>query len=176
DPKNERSVVRVPPVGLRPPSDTRTTQRLILFVAKSQLDCRVAAYSAGTSSHGAVHPLTLQVLEENGHEISELGTSSIAEFQKPTAPQMDFVFTVCDQAANEECPVWPGQPVTAHWGHPDPAAGVFSDEERLELFRQTYQAMRRRIQPFAQLPGPTLDRAALQEHVDDIGRLRLARV
>ena len=157
---------------------TRNSARSIFaeVILRDTAPERFAAYSAGTSSHGAVHPLTLQVLEENGHEISELGTSSIAEFQKPTAPQMDFVFTVCDQAANEECPVWPGQPVTAHWGHPDPAAGVFSDEERLELFRQTYQAMRRRIQPFAQLPGPTLDRAALQEHVDDIGRLRLARV
>ncbi|WP_246710244.1 arsenate reductase/protein-tyrosine-phosphatase family protein [Martelella soudanensis] len=154
---------------------TRNSARSIFaeVILRDSAPDRFVTYSAGTSSDGTVHPMTLQVLKENGHATSGLQAISIAEFQKPAAPRMDFVFTVCDQAANEECPVWPGQPVTAHWGHPDPAAGDLSDDRRLELFRQTYQAMSRRIQPFAGLQGAALDRAALQNKVDDIGRLQL---
>jgi arsenate reductase len=129
-------------------------------------------YSAGSFPKGAVHPLALRLLTELGLPTRGLRSKSWNEFAKPGAPQMDFVFTVCDQAAGEVCPVWPGRPVTAHWGIPDPAAVEGSDVERMLAFRDAFRALERRIKIFASLPIEKLDRMGLMSRVEAIGRLR----
>jgi arsenate reductase (thioredoxin) len=129
-------------------------------------------YSAGSFPKGAVHPLALQLLTELGLPTGGPRSKSWNEFAKPGAPHMDFVFTVCDQAAGEVCPVWPGQPVTAHWGVPDPAAVDGSDAERMLAFRDAFRALERRIKIFASLPIQKLDRMTLTSRVQAIGRLR----
>jgi arsenate reductase len=105
-------------------------------------------YSAGSQPKGAVHPLTLETLKDNGLTTAGLRSKSWNEFAGPAAPQMDFVFTVCDNAAAEVCPIWPGRPVTAHWGLPDPAAATGTGEERRRAFRETFLELRDRIQDF----------------------------
>ena len=131
---------------------------------------RFHAYSAGSFPTGRVNPLALELLGRNGHPIEGLRSKSWDEFAKPGAPPFDFVFTVCDAAAKEYCPVWPGKPVTAHWGVADPAAVQGTDEEKRRAFRDTYATLQRRVSLLANLPLGTLDRASLQRQLADIGR------
>lgn len=126
------------------------------------------AYSAGTRPGTQLNPLALEVLARNGHDTSTLRSKHVSEFQEPGAPAMDFVFTVCDTAAAEECPPWPGQPITGHWGLPDPVKAAGTSAEKALVFAQTYGALRRRIEAFVELPIASLDRISLQAHVDRI--------
>ena len=134
---------------------------------------RFRAYSAGSFPKGAVHPLALDLLEKAHLDTSLLRSKSWDEFAKPGAPEMDFVFTVCDQAASEVCPAWPGNPVTAHWGVPDPAAVEGTDAEKNRAFRIAFQALETRIKLFASLRLEALDRLAIKREVDEIGHLRV---
>lgn len=127
------------------------------------------AFSAGTQSNSQLNPIALEILRRNGHDISDLRSKQIAEFQQPGAVVMDFVFTVCDTAAAEECPPWPGQPITGHWGLPDPVKAVGTEAEKALVFAQTYAALRRRIAAFVALPFESLTRLSLQSNVDSIG-------
>jgi protein-tyrosine-phosphatase/DNA-binding transcriptional ArsR family regulator len=127
------------------------------------------AFSAGTRPNTELNPFALDILERNGHDTSQLRSKHISEFQQPGSPVMDFVFTVCDTAAAEECPPWPGQPITGHWGLPDPVKATGTDAEKGLVFAQTYAALRRRIAAFVELPFDSLNRIALQAHVDAIG-------
>ncbi len=134
---------------------------------------RFAAYSAGSFPKGEVHPLALRLLAEQGFPTAGLRSKSWDEFAAPGAPIMDFVFTVCDQAAGEVCPIWPGHPVTAHWGIPDPAA--VADDGRgapMLAFREAFRMLHTRIKLFLALPFASLDRIALKREADAIGRLR----
>lgn len=130
---------------------------------------RFQAFSAGTRPNTALNPFALDVLRRNGHDVAGMRSKHISEFQVPGMPVMDFVFTVCDTAANEECPPWPGQPITGHWGLPDPVKVQGTDAEKGLAFARTYADLRRRITAFAALPFATLSRVALQHHVDDLG-------
>jgi arsenate reductase (thioredoxin) len=130
-------------------------------------------YSAGSFPKGAVHPLALDLLEKAHLPTRGLRSKSWDEFAEPSAPQMDFVFTVCDQAAGEVCPVWPGNPVTAHWGVPDPAAAQGTEPVRRRAFREAYLMLENRIKLFTSLRLEALDRLAIKRKVDEIGRLRL---
>ena len=131
---------------------------------------RFRGYSAGSRPRGTVNPLALDTLTENHLPRDGYHSKNWEEFARPGAPVMDFVFTVCDQAAAEVCPVWPGQPMTAHWGIPDPDAVQGTDEERRRAFRNAFLALRRRIELFAALPFEKLSRLALQERLREIGR------
>lgn len=128
------------------------------------------AFSAGTRPNTELNPFALDVLTRNGHSVEGMRSKHITEFQQPDAIKMDFVFTVCDTAAAEECPPWPGQPITGHWGLPDPAKATGTDAEKALVFAQTYGALRRRIIAFAALPFESLNRIALQSEVDAISR------
>lgn len=127
------------------------------------------AFSAGTKPNTDLNPFALEVLKRNGHDVSTMRSKHISEFQAPGMPLMDFVFTVCDTAANEECPPWPGQPITGHWGLPDPVKVSGTDAEKGLAFAQTYADLRRRITAFAALPFDTLSKIAVQASVDDLG-------
>jgi protein-tyrosine-phosphatase/DNA-binding transcriptional ArsR family regulator len=127
------------------------------------------AFSAGTRPNTELNPFALEVLKRNGHEIDSLRSKHISEFQQPGSIVMDFVFTVCDTAAAEECPPWPGQPITGHWGLPDPVKATGTDAEKALVFAQTYAALRRRIIAFTALPFESLSKIALQTRVDAIG-------
>jgi protein-tyrosine-phosphatase/DNA-binding transcriptional ArsR family regulator len=127
------------------------------------------AFSAGTRPNTELNPFALDILKRNGHDTSTLRSKHISDFQKPGSIVMDFVFTVCDTAAAEECPPWPGQPITGHWGLPDPVKATGSDAEKALIFAQTYAALRRRIMAFVELPFETLTRMSLQARVDAIG-------
>jgi ArsR family transcriptional regulator, arsenate/arsenite/antimonite-responsive transcriptional repressor / arsenate reductase (thioredoxin) len=127
------------------------------------------AFSAGTRPNTALNPFALEILKRNGHDISTLRSKHISEFQQPDSIVMDFVFTVCDTAAAEECPPWPGQPITGHWGLPDPVKATGTDAEKALVFAQTYAALRRRIAAFVDLPFESLSRLSLQSRVDAIG-------
>ena len=129
---------------------------------------RLVAYSAGTKPRSELNPFALEVLEQKGHDISVLKSKNVSVFQGDDAPDFDFVFTVCNQAANEECPAWTGQPVSAHWGMPDPVKAEGSNAEKSLAFQQAYGALRNRIRAFAALPLDTLDRIALQKAIEDI--------
>ena len=131
---------------------------------------RFVAYSAGTKHRSELNPFALDVLEQKRHDVSVLRSKNISEFQGADAPKFDFVFTVCNQAANEECPSWQGQPVTAHWGLPDPVKVEGSDAEKSLAFHQTYGALRNRMTGFTNLPIASLDRMSLQKAVDDLGQ------
>ncbi|WGT49934.1 helix-turn-helix domain-containing protein [Thioclava nitratireducens] len=131
---------------------------------------RFKAYSAGTKPYSELNPFAVQVLRDKGHDVEPLRAKNISEFHGEDAPVLDFVFTVCDLAANEECPPWPGQPISGHWGMPDPVKATGTEAERALAFQQAYGALHRRIEAFAALPLSTLDRIALQSAVDDIGR------
>lgn len=130
---------------------------------------RFRAYSAGSHPKGAVHPLALKELARLRVPTDGFRSKSWDEFSRPGAPEMDFVFTVCDQAAGELCPHWPGQPVTAHWGMPDPAAVDGSDEVREQAFRDAAITMRRRLELMLALPMESLDQLSLHQEVHDIG-------
>lgn len=131
---------------------------------------RFVAYSAGTRPHSELNPFALEVLQQKGHDVSVLRSKNIAEFQGEDSPNFDFVFTVCNQAANEECPSWQGQPISAHWGLPDPVKVEGSDAEKSLAFHQTYGALRNRMIGFTALPLASVDRMSLQKAVDDIGQ------
>jgi arsenate reductase len=127
-------------------------------------------FSAGSHPQGEVHPLALETLREGGIVVEGFRSKSWDEFAAEQAPAMDFVFTVCDQAAAEPCPTWPGQPMTAHWGVPDPAAVQGSETEQRRAFREALVTLRRRIELFASLPFEKLDRLAIQKGISEIGR------
>ena len=131
---------------------------------------RFRAFSAGSHPRGTVHPLALELLRKARVSTDELRSKSWDEYAAPGAPEMDFVITVCDQAAGEQCPFWPGQPVTAHWGMPDPAAAQGSDEEKRKAFSDAANMLRRRIELLGSLPLKNLDRLALEKQVRDIGK------
>ncbi|MCB1514685.1 MAG: arsenate reductase ArsC [Hyphomicrobiaceae bacterium] len=131
---------------------------------------RFKGYSAGSTPKGKVNPFAIALLEKQGHDTSEIRSKSWDEFAVPGAPKMDFVFTVCDNAANETCPVWPGQPVSAHWGVPDPSETKGSDAEIAAAFADTYRMLRQRISIFTSLPMGALDKMALQRELDRIGK------
>lgn len=128
------------------------------------------AYSAGSHPTGRVNPLAIELLQANRLPVEEVRSKSWDEFAKLQAPFFRFVFTVCDQAAAEMCPVWPGQPMTAHWGIPDPAAVEGSDEVKRKAFFSAYHALSHRISIFVSLPLAKLDRLALQDKLNEIGR------
>ena len=129
------------------------------------------AYSAGSHPSDRVHPSALKQLETARLPTSGLRSKSWDEFAKPGAPQMNFVFTVCDNAARETCPLWPGQPMTAHWGIPDPAAATGSPEQIERTFRDAFVALDRRISLFLALPLSSLDKLAIKKEIDRIGLL-----
>ncbi len=129
------------------------------------------AYSAGSDPKGEVNPATLELLRSLGYETSGLSSKSWTEFAKPGAPPLDFVFTVCDNAAGEACPIWPGHPMTAHWGVPDPAAATGSPTEIALAFNEAYRMLHQRIGAFAALPIRSLDELSLRQRLTDIGRM-----
>ena len=131
---------------------------------------RFRAWSAGSHPAGRVNPHAIALLRQLGLPTDDLRSKSWDEFAAPGAPSLDFVFTVCDNAAGEVCPVWPGQPVTAHWGLPDPAAVEGSDDDKAKAFRDTYVALERRISLFNSLPIAGLDQLTLSKRVAEIGR------
>jgi protein-tyrosine-phosphatase len=130
---------------------------------------RFRAYSAGSQPKGDVHALALATLEKLGMPANGYRSKSWDEFTLPDAPQLDFIFTVCDNAAGEVCPIWPGQPMTAHWGVPDPAAVEGSDEDRLKAFQDTARVLKRRIELFLSLPMDRLDAMSLHQELRSIG-------
>jgi arsenate reductase len=130
---------------------------------------RFRAYSAGSHPKGEVHRMALEVLRERGLDTTGLRSKSWDEFAKPGAPAIDFVFTVCDNAASEACPVWSGRPMTAHWGVEDPAAFAGSADVQRQLFRRAYDELERRIELFTQLSLGSLDRQSLQARLNEIG-------
>ncbi|MBI1386305.1 MAG: arsenate reductase ArsC [Rhizobiales bacterium] len=131
---------------------------------------RFRTFSAGSQPKGQVHPYTLDLLRRANHDVSALRSKSWEEFSGPGAPELDFVFTVCDSAASETCPVWPGQPMTAHWGVPDPAAATGTEAEVRFAFSDTYRMMMNRISIFTNLPLASLDKLTLQKRLEEIGR------
>ena len=131
---------------------------------------KFTAYSAGTAHRSELNPLAVEMLQSKGHDIAPLRSKNVSEFQHSDAPKMDFVFTVCDRAANEECPTWPGQPVSGHWGMPDPVKADGTLAEKRLAFQQTYGALYNRINAFTALSFDLLDRATLQKRVDEIGK------
>ncbi len=137
-------------------------------ILRKEAGDRFNVHSAGTRPQSSLNPFALDVLRQNGHDISPLRSKTVAEFQGPDAPNFDFVFTVCNQAANEDCPAWTGQPVSAHWGMPDPVKAVGTEAERNLAFHQAYGALQNRIRAFAALPIAALDRISLQKAVDAI--------
>jgi arsenate reductase (thioredoxin) len=128
------------------------------------------AYSAGSHPTGSVNPFALELLEKNRLATSWVRSKDWNEFSRPGAPFMDFVFTVCDQAAAETCPLWPGQPMSAHWGVSDPAAVQGSDDAKRTAFLKAYTELYRRISLFTSLPFETLSKLALEQRLDEIGR------
>jgi arsenate reductase (thioredoxin) len=135
---------------------------------------RFVGYSAGSAPKGKVHPIALELLEHLNMPTKGLRSKSWDEFEKPGAPKLDFVFTVCDNAAAEACPVWPGQPMTAHWGVADPAAVEGSETDKWLAFRQAFRELESRIKIFTSLPIKSLDRVKLQERLREIGQSRPA--
>ncbi len=127
-------------------------------------------YSAGSQPSGQVHPYALDLSRQLNYDVTGLRSKSWEEFSAPGAPQLDFVFTVCDNAANEVCPVWPGQPMTAHWGLPDPAAVQGTESERRFAFADTHRMLFQRIGIFTNLPLASLDKLSLQRRLDEIGQ------
>ncbi len=131
---------------------------------------RFRGFSAGSFPNGRVNPFALELLAKTGYPTQGLRSKSWDEFATPGAPQLDFVFTVCDNAAGEACPVWPGQPVSAHWGIPDPAAVEGSDEEKRRAFHEAFVILKRRIELFTSLPLAKLDKLALTSRLREIGK------
>jgi len=132
------------------------------------------AFSAGSEPAGEVNPRALALLRKINYDVSKLRSKSWDEFAKPDAPKLDFVFTVCDNAAKEVCPVWPGQPMSAHWGLPDPAAVEGTEAERAFAFDDTYRMLNQRISIFVSLPFQSLSKLSLQRHLDEIGQAQTA--
>ncbi|MGE0120178.1 MAG: arsenate reductase ArsC [Dongiaceae bacterium] len=137
---------------------------------------RFNAYSAGSHPAGRVNPYALELLKRFNHPTDGLRSKDWEEFGEPGAPQLDFVFTVCDKAAKEACPVWPGQPMSAHWGFPDPAAVVGTEAEKRAAFADVYGQIHNRISIFVSLPIAALDKLSLQRRLDELGRTQPAAV
>jgi arsenate reductase len=131
---------------------------------------RFKAFSAGSHPKGQVNPYTLDLLRKLNYDVAALRSKPWTEFAKPGAPHLDFVFTVCDDAAGESCPVWPGQPMTAHWGIPDPAAATGGEAEIALAFKDAYRMLNRRIEMFLALPINKLDRLVITTRLKEIGR------
>lgn len=131
---------------------------------------RFRGFSAGSHPKGAVHTIALELLQQMRFSVNGLRSKSWSEFAGENAHPLDFVFTVCDNAAGEVCPVWPGQPMTAHWGIEDPAAVEGTDAQKWVAFREAFRVLEQRIKIFISLPIATLDRLRLQEQLDSIGR------
>lgn len=131
---------------------------------------RFVGYSAGSEPKGEIHPFTLDLLKKLNYPTETLRSKSWEEFSGPDAVPLDFVFTVCDNAAQEVCPVWPGQPMSAHWGVPDPAAAEGTEAERRLAFAETHRMLNNRISIFANLPLQSLDRLTLQKRLTEIGK------
>ncbi len=181
-----RPAAHLPPALFPNPADTPMTRRKykVLFICTGNSarsifgeailrktgGKRFEAHSAGTRPNSEPNPFALEVLAQNGHDLAPLRSKHVSEYSGPDAPRLDFVFTVCNRAANEQCPAWVGQPVTSHWGMPDPVKVEGTAAEKALAFRQAYGALRNRIRAFAALPFDALDRIALQQAVDDIGR------
>lgn len=127
-------------------------------------------FSAGSMPSGKVQPLAIQMLQRLNYDVSHLRSKSWEEYSVPGSPELDFVFTLCDDAANETCPVWPGQPMTAHWGLPDPSAVQGTDAERAYAYADTHRMLHQRISIFVNLPLQSLDKLTLQKRLDDIGK------
>lgn len=130
---------------------------------------RFKAYSAGSHPKGVVNPYTIDLLQKNRLATEGLRSKDWEEFARPGSPALDFVFTVCDDAAGEVCPVWPGQPMTAHWGIPDPAATEGNDEDKRKAFFKAHNQLQHRLSIFVNLPMDKLDRLTLQRRLDEIG-------
>lgn len=129
-------------------------------------------YSAGSHPRGEINPFAVTLLTKLNYDVSHFRSKDWSEFAQPGAPKLDFVFTVCDDAANETCPYWPGQPMTAHWGLPDPAAFEGEDVQKALAFADTYRMLNHRLSIFASLPMETLDKVKLQNKLDEIGKDR----
>jgi protein-tyrosine-phosphatase len=136
---------------------------------------RFHAYSAGSHPAGSVNPYALELLKRFNHSVEGLRSKDWAEFARAGAPALDFVFTVCDKAAAEVCPVWPGQPMSAHWGFPDPVAALGTEAERRAAFADIYGQIHNRISIFVSLPIASLDKLTLQRRLDEMGRTQPAR-
>ena len=131
---------------------------------------RFNGFSAGSMPSGKIQPLAIEMLRRLNYDISKLRSKSWEEFARQESPKLDFVFTLCDDAANEACPVWPGQPMTAHWGLPDPSAVQGTDAERAYAYADTHRMLHQRISIFVNLPIESLDKLTLQKRIDDIGK------
>jgi len=131
---------------------------------------RFKAFSAGSYPRGAVHPLALALLERKGFPTEGLRSKAWDEFAQPGAPTLDFIFTVCDNAAGEVCPVWPGHPMTAHWGQPDPAAVEGTELDKTNAFRDAFRMLERRIEMLTSLPMASLDQLSIGKKVREIGK------
>ena len=149
---------------------TGNSARSILAEAILNRAGKFKAFSAGSQPKGEVHPFALQLLKTLNHDTSFARSKSWEEFAVPGAPEMNFVFTVCDNAANEACPVWPGQPMTAQWGIPDPAAVEGTDAEKHLAFAEAYRMLNNRISILVSLPMNMVDKLALQARLNEIGR------
>jgi len=132
---------------------------------------RFRAWSAGSQPKGRVNPHTIALLDGLGYDTTGLRSKSWSEFAQPGAPALDFVLTVCDNAAGETCPLWPGQPMTAHWGVPDPADATGNAAEIALAFKESYRMLHRRIEAFTALPIRSLDRMSLRQRLNDLGRM-----
>jgi arsenate reductase (thioredoxin) len=128
------------------------------------------AWSAGSKPKGRVHPMAMKLLKELGHKTEHFRSKSWDEFSGQDAPKFDFIFTVCDNAANETCPIWPGHPVTAHWGIPDPDGKYTDEQEEYQAFFKAYQQLEKRIKQFIALPFETLDQDSLKTRLINIGK------
>ena len=144
-------------------------------ILRDVADHKFTAYSAGSMPRSGLNPVAVDMLRSKGHNVSPLRSKNVSEFQTDNAPKMDFVFTVCDRAANEDCPVWPGQPVSGHWGMPDPVKAGGTDAEQRLAFQQTYGALHNRLSAFTSLPFELLDRGTLQKRIDEIGKTQSFR-
>jgi protein-tyrosine-phosphatase len=131
------------------------------------------AYSAGSMPKGRVHPMAIRLLKEFDYEINYFRSKSWDEYSGPDAPHFDFIFTVCDRAASETCPLWPGHPLTAHWGIPDPDREYVNKEEEYQGFLDTYYVLGKRIEKLISLPIEELDKSSLKKHLDEIGKSNL---
>jgi arsenate reductase (thioredoxin) len=137
---------------------------------------RFHAYSAGSHPAGKVNPYALELLKRFNHSVDGLRSKDWEEFARPGAPDLDFVFTVCDRAASEVCPVWPGQPMSAHWGFPDPAAFQGTEAEKRAEFADVYGQIHNRVSIFVSLPIASLDKLTLQKRLDEMGRTQRTAV
>ena len=148
-----------------------SARSILAEVIMNQLGAgRFRGYSAGSFPKGEVNPFALDLLRQLNLPVEDLRSKSWDEFAKPGAPALNFVFTVCDNAAGEVCPVWPGQPMTAHWGIPDPAAAEGTDAQKSLAFREAFKSLENRLKAFTSLPLASIDRLSLQRRLDDIGR------